>query len=141
MVPMRTRRKGLRDRAALLLLAGLGLRRRCGECGGCRESRKPGGRQPLRAQSVSSLARSGYRSLHSQTSLWGYHPAAHCTDHPGDLEDDGSAVSGCACMSPGEAVDDAIWLCVVPGWPQGVAKASIEHICATLTEADSRRAA
>lgn len=77
-----------------------------------------------------------------ETPLWEYHPAFHCTDdHHDDIEEDTSPASGCACISAGEAVEEAIRLCVALGWPAGIAKASIEHICAALINAESRRAA
>lgn len=76
-----------------------------------------------------------------ETPLWEYHPAFHSTDRLDDDVDDDTSVSGCACMTPGEAVDEAIRLCVTVGWPYGIARASIEHICAALINADNRRAA
>ncbi len=69
-----------------------------------------------------------------------YHPAFHVTDrHLGDDTDEPG--DGPAPTPVASAVEDAILLFTLLGWPDGTARAAIEHVCEALARAGSRTAA
>ncbi|MCK9913899.1 MULTISPECIES: hypothetical protein [Microbacterium] len=71
-----------------------------------------------------------------ENTLSDYHPAFHVTDpHHDDVEvDEGEprSVTG--------AVEDAILLFMLLGWPEGTARPAIEHVCEALARIGSRTA-
>jgi hypothetical protein len=72
-----------------------------------------------------------------------YHPAFHVTDaHHG--EDDETAPpdrDSSGVTSATAAVEDAITLLVLLGWPAGTARAAVEHVCVALTRVGNRHTA
>lgn len=73
-----------------------------------------------------------------------YHAAFHITDpDPTDTETGRveEPASTTACCSASSAVEDAIALFTVLGWPAHVARAGVEHICQALARAGSRHSA
>ena len=71
--------------------------------------------------------------------LTDYHSAFHVTDPDPTASDE--PVSATACCSAGSAVEDAIALFTLLGWPPHVARAGVEHICQALARAGSRQSA
>lgn len=72
-----------------------------------------------------------------------YHPAFHVTDtHHGEGDDtaepdrDDSGVTSATA-----AVEDAITLLVLLGWPVGTARVAVEHVCVALTRVGNRHTA
>ncbi|MCM1014401.1 hypothetical protein [Brevibacterium sp. XM4083] len=73
-----------------------------------------------------------------------YRPEFQTTDpHPDDdtLVGGVSAAEERACMSASSAVEDAIALVTMLGWPPVMARHTVEHICAALINAGSRHTA
>ncbi|WP_392426046.1 hypothetical protein [Barrientosiimonas humi] len=73
-----------------------------------------------------------------ENTLSDYHPAFHVTDRHHDDEPDPPET---VPTSVGEAVEDAILLFTLLGWPEGTARAAIEHVCESLARTGSRAAA
>lgn len=71
-----------------------------------------------------------------QNALDDYHPAFHDTD-PHDHDDDAD-VEVDAPTSVGAAIEDTILLFTLLGWPDGTARAAIEHVCEALARIGSR---
>lgn len=99
--------------------------------------------------STHQARRPHYSSFHDperlserENPLQDYHPAFHITDPlPGDDPDPGVAESEQASTSASSAVDDAIALITLLGWPPQTARAAVEHVCHALTRAGSRQSA
>lgn len=71
-----------------------------------------------------------------------YHPAFQVTDpHDGDGHDSEVERDGAEPTSATAAVEDAITLLVLLGWPAGTARAAVEHVCGTLTRVGNRHTA
>lgn len=70
-----------------------------------------------------------------ENTLSDYHPAFHITDpHYHDTDDD----AGDDRVSVAGAVEDTILLFTLLGWPEGTARAAIEHVCEALARIGSR---
>lgn len=71
-----------------------------------------------------------------------YHPAFHVTDahseddDPPEMEHDGAGATTATA-----AVEDAITLLTLLGWPVGTARAAVEHVCVALTRVGNRHTA
>lgn len=69
-----------------------------------------------------------------------YHPAFQITDqhheHPNMPESDGGEPTSATA-----AVEDAITLLALLGWPVGTARAAVEHVCVALTRVGNRHSA
>lgn len=70
-----------------------------------------------------------------ENALSDYHPAFHITDPHHDDPDDDAAM---APMSVAAAIEDTILLFTLLGWPEGTARAAIEHVCEALARFGSR---
>ena len=71
--------------------------------------------------------------------LTDYHTAFHVTDPDPTGTDEPASTT--ACCSTDSAVEDAIALFTLLGWPPHVARAGVEHICQALARAGSRQSA
>ena len=74
--------------------------------------------------------------------LTDYHPAFQVTDDAAVIHEEGtqSAASARACTSASSAVEDAITLFSLLGWPPAVTRAAVEHVCGALTRIGTRQA-
>lgn len=73
-----------------------------------------------------------------ENALSDYHPAFQTWDaHPGDEPDE--AQESVSVVS--DAVEDAIMLFTLLGWPEGTARAAISHVCESLARLGSRASA
>lgn len=74
--------------------------------------------------------------------LTDYHPAFQVTDDAAVIHEEGtqSAASARAYTSASSAVEDAIILFSLLGWPADIARAGIEHVCGALTKTGTRQA-
>jgi len=71
-----------------------------------------------------------------------YHPAFQVTDpHDGDGHDDEVQREGSEPTSATAAVEDAITLLVLLGWPAETARTAVEHVCGALTRVGNRHTA
>lgn len=72
-----------------------------------------------------------------------YHPAFHVTDahHGEDAEAAPPDRDSSGVTSATAAVEDAITLLVLLGWPAGTARAAVEHVCVALTRVGNRHTA
>ena len=71
-----------------------------------------------------------------------HHPAFHVTDtHDEDHDPADPARGGSGVTSATAAVEDAITLLVLLGWPAGAARAAVEHVCVALTRVGNRHTA
>lgn len=75
--------------------------------------------------------------------LTDYHPAFHYTDDDPTETDASSSTGGSdeACTSAGSAMEDAIALFTLLGWPPHIARAGVEHVCQALARIGNRRSA
>src|SRR5690625_392271 len=71
-----------------------------------------------------------------------YHLAFQVTDDAAVIHGEGthSAALARACTSASSAVEDAMALFTLLGWPADIARAGIEHVCGALTKAGTRQA-
>lgn len=76
-----------------------------------------------------------------------YHLAFQVSDDTATAANDedegdgaGAAASSRACTSAASAVEDAIALFTLLGWPPATARAGIEHVCGALTKTGTRQA-
>ncbi|GAA1491031.1 hypothetical protein [Brachybacterium sacelli] len=74
--------------------------------------------------------------------LTDYHPAFQVTGDAPTTHDEGegSSLSAHACTLAGSAVEDAIALFALLGWPPVTARAGVEHVCGALTKTGTRQA-
>ncbi|GAA1488241.1 hypothetical protein [Brachybacterium sacelli] len=74
--------------------------------------------------------------------LTDYHPAFQIADNPPTTHDEDvdSLASARACTSASSAVEDAIALFMLLGWPPATARAGVEHVCGALTRIGTRQA-
>lgn len=71
-----------------------------------------------------------------------YHPAFQVTDpHDGDGHSDEAERDGSEPTSATAAVEDAITLLVLLGWPADTARTAVEHVCGALTRVGNRHTA
>lgn len=71
-----------------------------------------------------------------------YHPAFQVTDpHDGDGHGDEAERDGSEPTSATAAVEDAITLLVLLGWPADTARTAVEHVCGALTRVGNRHTA
>jgi len=71
-----------------------------------------------------------------------YHPAFQITDsHHDEYDEDVPEPDGGQATTAASAVEDAITLLVLLGWPLGTARASVEHVCVALTRVGNRHTA
>ena len=100
--------------------------------------------------SVHQARRPHYSAFHDaerlsdrENPLTDYHSAFHVTDPDptGTDTDVGEPGSTTACCSAGSAVEDAIALFTLLGWPPHIARAGVEHICQALARSGSRQSA
>ncbi|WP_447947458.1 hypothetical protein [Microbacterium lacticum] len=71
-----------------------------------------------------------------------YHPAFQVTDpHDGDGHGDEAQRDGSEPTSATAAVEDAITLLVLLGWPDETARTAVEHVCGALTRVGNRHTA
>lgn len=71
-----------------------------------------------------------------------YHPAFQVTDpHDGDGHDSEAERDGAEPTSATAAVEDAITLLVLLGWPADTARTAVEHVCGALTRVGNRHTA
>lgn len=71
-----------------------------------------------------------------------YHPAFQVTDRHHDEDDAPEAVQeGEQATTATSAVEDAITLLTLLGWPAGTARACVEHVCVALTRVGNRHTA
>ncbi|ALG83208.1 hypothetical protein [Gordonia phthalatica] len=76
--------------------------------------------------------------------LTDYHAAFHVTDpDPGESDSTNThePAGATVCCSADSAVEDAIALFTLLGWPAHVARAGVEHVCQALAGAGSRQSA
>lgn len=73
--------------------------------------------------------------------LTDYHPAFHVTDHGPDGEDDEEGDPAAPNRSAAEAVEDAITLLCLLGWPPDLARSSVKYVSGALAKAGTRHAA
>ncbi len=68
-----------------------------------------------------------------------YHPAFQVTDtHNDDQHTDAAEPDSSEPTSAAAAVEDAITLLMLLGWPAGTARAAVEHVCGALTRVGNR---
>ena len=71
-----------------------------------------------------------------------YHPAFHVTDAHGEDDDAPEPERHAAgATTATAAVEDAITLLTLLGWPVGTARAAVEHVCVALTRVGNRHTA
>ncbi len=71
-----------------------------------------------------------------------YHPAFQVTDpHDGNQHGGATEWDGSEPTSATTAVEDAITLLVLLGWPADTARTAVEHVCAALTRVGNRHTA
>ena len=75
-----------------------------------------------------------------ENTLSDYHPAFHITDphHDNHGDDSTDDEAGAVPTSVSAAVEDSILLFMLLGWPEGTARAAIEHVCEALARLGSR---
>lgn len=74
-----------------------------------------------------------------ENTLTDYHSAFHVTDPDTTGSDEPASTS--ACCSAGSAVENAIALFTLLGWPPHIARSGVEHVCQALAGAGSRQSA
>lgn len=77
-----------------------------------------------------------------ETPLTDYHPAFHATNDTtaADEASENASSDAGACTSAAYAVEDAIVLFTLLGWPPATARVAVEHVCSALTKTGTRQA-